>query len=88
MVALSCPHCSNSRNVIKHGVNRSGTARCRCRECRKTFTPTPRNRTLTPDKEAAIERALGERIPQSGIARLFKVSRNTVRAVRKRGRCG
>ena len=88
MIALPCPHCANKRNVIKHGVNRSGTARCRCRECRKTFTPTPRNRALTSDKEADIERALAERIPQSGIARLFKVSRNTVRAVRKRGRCG
>ena len=85
MVAVSCPHCGNIRDVIKFGYNRGGTARCRCRACGKTFTLSPRSRTLWPDKQAAIERALSERISQQGIARMLKVSRNTVRSVRKKG---
>jgi transposase-like protein len=55
------------------------------RACGKTFTLSPRSRTLSPDKQAAIERALSERISQQGIARMLKVSRNTVRSVRKKG---
>jgi transposase-like protein len=86
MVALSCPHCGNKKEVIKFGTNRSGTARCRCRACKKTFTPVPKSRALTPEKEAAIEGALSERVSQQGIARMLKVSRNTIRTVRKKGR--
>jgi transposase-like protein len=85
MVALSCPHCGNVKDVIKFGYNRSGTARCRCLGCKKTFTLSPRSRSLTPEKQVTIERALSERISQQGIARMLHVSRNTVRAVRKKG---
>jgi len=67
------------------GFNRSGTARCRCLACKKTFTLQAKSRRLRPDKEAAIERALAERIWQMGIARMLKVSRDTVRAIRKKG---
>ena len=88
MVALSCPHCGKVKDVIKFGYNRSGTARCRCLACKRTFTLAPRSRRLSPEQEAAIERALAERLSQQGIARLLKVSRNTVRAIRQRGHCG
>jgi len=85
MIALSCPHCHGSKNVIRFGTNRSGTARCRCLDCKKTFTPFPRSRALTPEKKAAIERALAERLSQQGIARMLKVGRDTIRQVRKKG---
>jgi transposase-like protein len=85
MIALSCPHCHQSKNVIAHGFNRSGTARCRCQDCKRTFTPAPKSRSLTPEKETAIERALAERVSQQGIARMFQVGRDTVRKVRKKG---
>ena len=85
MVALSCPHCGNKKDVIKFGTNRSGTARCRCLGCKKTFTPAPKSRALTPEKQAVIERALAERVSQQGIARMFQVGRDTVRKVRQRG---
>jgi transposase-like protein len=86
MVALSCPHCGNKKDVIKFGTNRSGTARCRClaQGCGRTFTPAPKSRSLTPEKEAAIARALAERVSQQGIARMLKVGRDTVRKVRKK----
>ena len=85
MVALACPHCGNKKQVIKFGTNRSGTARCRCLSCKKTFTPAPKSRALSPEKQATIERALAERLSQQGIARTFKVGRDTVRKVRQRG---
>lgn len=86
MVAIFCPSCGDTARVIKFGTNRSGTARLRCKACGKTFTPEPRSLALTPQQEAAIEGALAERISQRGIARAFKVSRVTVRNIRKKGR--
>ncbi len=88
MVSISCPHCGGAQNVIRFGYNRSSTARCRCLDCKKCFTLSPKSRSLTPQKQAAIERALAERVSQQGIARMFQVSRNTVRTVRQKGHSG
>ena len=85
MIVLSCPHCGNTA-VIKFGTNRSGTPRCRCRGCGRPFTRSPKSRAMTPEREALILGALRERLSQRGIARVLKVGRQTVRAVRKKGR--
>lgn len=83
MVAIPCPHCGNAQDVIKHGVNRSGSPRCR--GCGRTFTPRPHSRAMTDQKRQQILRALQERVSQRGIARALRVGRQTVRAVRKGG---
>jgi transposase-like protein len=83
MITVACPHCQG-RRVVKFGTNRSGTARCRCHACGRTFTLNPRSQALAPEKEQAILRALAERISQRGIARALKVGRQTVRAMRKK----
>ncbi len=57
----------------------------RCKACVKVFTPHPKPRTMTPEKEAAIEQALAERISQRGIARQLQVGRQMIRALRKKG---
>ena len=85
MIALPCPHCGSAA-LIKFGTNRSGTPRCRCRGCGRTFTRAPKSRAMTPEREALILGALKERISQRGLARALKVGRQTVRAVRKKGR--
>ena len=85
MVSYACPLCGQAEPVIKFGTHRNGTMRLRCKACVKTFTPHPKPRTLTPEKEALIERALAERISQRGIARQMQVSRDTIRLVRKKG---
>ena len=84
MVTIACPHCGNRKDVIRFGANRSGTARCRCHGCGRTFTLNPKSQALPPDKEAAILGALAERISQRGIARALKVGRQTIRAIRKK----
>ncbi|MDX1932461.1 MAG: helix-turn-helix domain-containing protein [Capsulimonadales bacterium] len=84
MVAILCPVCNKPDTVVKHGTNRGGTARLRCKACRKTFTPNPNPRQLSPEKEQHILNALAERVSQYGISRTFGVSRMTVRKIRKK----
>lgn len=85
MIAQACPHCGQTNRVVRYGTTKAGSTRCLCRECHKTFTPHPMSRAMTPQKEAQILRALQERLSQRGIARTFKVGRQTIRAIRKKG---
>ena len=85
MITLPRPRCGNVKNVIKHGTNECGSVRYRCRACAKTFTPQPHSRAMTDQKEQQILLALQERISQRGIARMLKVGRQTIRAIRKKG---
>ena len=52
---------------------------------RTEYNNRPNSRALTQDKQEQIERALAERVSQRGIARMLRVSRDTVRLVRQRG---
>ncbi len=81
-----CPMCDVSESVIRFGFNRCGTQRLRCKLCGKTWTPEPRSREMSPEKEKLIEAALGERLSQRAIARIFKVARSTVQEVLKKSR--
>jgi transposase-like protein len=83
MIALTCPHCHDTA-VIRFGKNACGKPRFRCKACRKTWVDNPKSPYLSSEKEEAIVLALAERISQRGIARVLKVSRDTVRAVRKK----
>lgn len=84
MIAVACPHCSDTAFISRHGENRNGTERLRCRACGKTFSPDGRPRVLSDEKREQIERCLAERMSQRAIARALGVSRDTIRAVRKK----
>ncbi len=83
VITQACPHCQSAQ-CKRFGTNRSGSARCRCNQCSKTFTPQPNSRALNERKEAQIVAALQERISQRGIARTLKVARLTIRNLRKK----
>jgi transposase-like protein len=85
-LTISCPHCHQAKPVVKFGSTASGTPRCRCNDCHKTFALSPKSRAITPEKEAAIERHLQERTSIRGICRALKVSPNTVYATLKKSR--
>ena len=78
------PLCQKSERVVKRGSNRNGTQRLQCQVCGVSWTPEGKSRTLSEEKAALIEKALGERLSQRAIARTLGVSRDTVRAVLKK----
>ncbi len=81
---VTCPYCHQAEPVIRFGTNRSGSARCRCKYCRKTFTPASKSRKITVEKEQQIERALEERLSIEATARLLKVAKRTIYQVLKK----
>ena len=81
---VTCPYCHQAQPVIRFGTNRSGSARCRCKDCRKTFTPASKSRKITLEKEQQIQRALEERLSIEATARLLKVAKRTIYQVLKK----
>ena len=81
--AILCPHCLRPNAVVRHGTNRGGTARCRCKDCNKTFTPQPNPRQTSQATKEAVERALAERLSTRAIARTLKVGYQTIQKVAK-----
>jgi transposase-like protein len=80
----SCPHCQQTEPVVRYGYNRGGSAKCRCKDCNKIFTPQPNLRQTTPETEAKILRALEERLSIEATARLLKVAKRTIYSVLKK----
>jgi transposase-like protein len=84
---IACPHCHQAESVIRHGTNRGGTARCRCKDCNKTFTPAPNPRRTSPERQEQVLRALSERLSIAAVARMFSMSRQTLyHLLKKNGR--
>ncbi len=80
----ACPHCQRVESVVRFGFTEGGRQRLRCQECRKTWSPEAKSRTLSAEKEALIVKALGERLSQRAIARTLSAGRETVRRVLKK----
>ncbi len=87
-IVFACPHCHEAEPVVRFGTNRSGTQRLLCKRCERTFTPQPRDRSVTAQKEEQITAALSERLSQRAIARVLRVSPDTIRRTQKKKRKG
>jgi transposase-like protein len=82
--AIPCPHCGQTKPVIKHGKTEINNQRYRCLECKKTFCQHPKSRRTDSQTLEAIERALEERMPMNAIKRTFKVGWDTIEKVAKK----
>ena len=74
---LTCPRCE-SPDVIRHGKDRKGVQRYRCRACAYTFREAPQPNGYTDDERQQILGAYQERSSLRGLVRTFGVSRTTV----------
>lgn len=84
-VTVSCRHCGSDR-LVKNGHADSGKQKYKCHACGRQSREDPHQRQLSPQRETEILRAYEERPSMRGIARIFRISRNTLTALLKRGR--
>jgi transposase-like protein len=84
-VVVLCRHCGSDR-LVKNGHADNGKQKYRCHACGRQSREDPHRRRLSPEREAEILRAYTERSSMRGIARTFRISRNTLTALLKRGR--
>lgn len=80
-----CPKCGNTDNQIKQGFNRSGTQRCKCKECGKTYTLAPKQRAYPREIREQAIRAYYSGVSGRGVGRIFRMNKdNVIRWIKKR----
>jgi len=61
--ARRCPLCGRVANQVRKGYNRSGTQRCKCKECGVSYTIDPKKREYPEET-----RQLAMKIYYSGVS--------------------
>ena len=80
---VRCIHC-NSKEVVKFGKQANGTPRCRCKVCNKTFQTEYVSEGASPETKKLMIAMSVNGSGMRDIARVLRVSRNTVAAVLKK----
>lgn len=76
MINIPCRKCG-SINIRKNGTTAAGAQKYHCKACNFYGTPVTQEEKQKK-KEELTEKLLPERVPQCGIARAVRVSRNRV----------
>ena len=79
VITVTCPHCG-SPDIVKNGHAPNGKQKYRCRACRRQSRDNPTPHVTPEARREEILRAYQARRILRGLARTFKVSRNTVTA--------
>ena len=77
VITVTCPHCA-SPDIVKNGHAPNGKQKYRCRACNRQSRENPTPHVTPEERREEILRAYQERSSLRGLARTFKVSRNTV----------
>ena len=69
----NCPNCE-SKDVVKNGFIHNGNQNHKCKACGRQFVEAPRQKIISEETKALIDKLLLEKIPLAGIARVCEVS--------------
>ena len=78
IVTICCPYCG-SEDLVRNGHASNGKQKYRCKSCKRQSRENPAENGYTEERREEIIRAYQERSSLRGLARTFKVSRNTVK---------
>jgi len=81
-VIYHCPKC-DSANVVKNGKNSAGSQQFLCKDCGKSAVLYPKYQRSEAEK-AQILSTYHERPSMRGVARLYHLSRNTLKSMLKK----
>ena len=69
----NCPNCE-SKDVVKNGFIHNGNQNHKCKACGRQFVEAPRQKLISQETKALIDKLLLEKIPLAGMARVCDVS--------------
>lgn len=73
-----CPHCGSEKKQQNMGVNRSGTQRRICGECRRTYTIEPKTREYPAEVQKQAMQMMLEGMSGRAIGRILGMSKANV----------
>lgn len=81
-VTFHCPNCE-SPHVVKNGKNSAGSQQFLCKDCGKSAVLYPKHQRSDAEKEQILA-TYRERPSLRGVARLYHISRNTLKTMLKK----
>ncbi|GHU60287.1 hypothetical protein FACS1894171_1170 [Clostridia bacterium] len=81
-----CPKCGSAENQMNYGFNRSGTQRCKCKNCNHTYTLQPKTRAYPEEIRQAALKTFYSGVSGCGVGKIFKMSKaNVYNWIKKNG---
>lgn len=81
-ITFHCPNCDGV-NVVKNGKNSAGSQQFLCKDCGKSAVLYPKYKRSQAEKEQILA-TYRERPSMRGVARLYQISRNTLKTLLKK----
>src|SRR5208283_1819247 len=75
---MRCPNCSSQGKQYKSGFNHSGSQRYQCGQCKRVYTPKPKQNGYEADVRMLAIRMYVEGNSYRAIARILKVKPQSV----------
>ena len=76
--ARRCPKCGKMENQIRVGYNRSGTQRCKCKECNIRYTLEPKTHEYPEETKQAAIKTYYSGVSGRGVGKLFNMNKANV----------
>jgi len=73
-----CPKCGNIDSQSNFGKNRSGTQRCKCNECGKTYTLNPKTRAIPEEVRQQAIKTYYSGVSGRGVGKLLGMNKSNV----------
>ena len=74
----NCPKCKSAENQKNHGFNRSGTQRCKCKNCNNVYTLNPKTRAYSEEIRQAAIKIYYSGVSGCGVGKIFSMSKANV----------
>ena len=80
-----CPLCGDEKKQVKMGYNRSGTQRCKCKECGKTYTINPKKRAYPEETRQLAIKMYYSGVSGRGVGKVLGMDKaNVYRWIKKK----
>ena len=74
----SCPKCKRAENQANYGYNRSGTQRCKCKNCNLTYTLEAKNRAYSEEVRNNVIKTYYSGVSGRGVGKIYGMSKANV----------
>ncbi|MDR0222550.1 MAG: hypothetical protein LBI38_03305 [Oscillospiraceae bacterium] len=83
----ACPKCESVENQMNYGFNRSGTQRCKCKNCNRLYTLNPKTRAFSDEIRQAAIKTHYSGVSGCGVGRIFEMNKaNVYNWIKKAGK--
>lgn len=73
-----CPKCGKAENQIRVGYNRSGTQRCKCKDCNVSYTLDPKKHEYPEETKALAIKMYYSGVSGRGVGKILGMNKANV----------